>query len=169
MPPCKYSLSPQSSSTWASPIRRQSKRSISYWRRAQNQPRATWADFRMANSGSSFCLSNMLAYPALPSLNARSRKNSNRPRMDAARGGEAHTPITQVTEMNVRRVKNCWNCPEETVFSALDHPYLFMLIKSYILCPAQDIHPFVTCSHLNALQSCALIFSTNFQFIFTFK
>ena len=33
------------------------------------------------------------------------------------------------------------------------------------LIPAQDIHFFYTRSHLSALQNCALIFSTNFQFI----
>ena len=33
----------------------------------------------------------------------------------------------------------------------------------------QDVHFFYTRSHLSALQSCALIFSTNFQFISTFK
>ena len=39
----------------------------------------------------------------------------------------------------------------------------------YRLVPSQDIHSFYTRSRLSALQSCALIFSTNFQFIFTFK
>ena len=34
---------------------------------------------------------------------------------------------------------------------------------------AQDVHFFYTRSHLSALKNCALIFSTNFQFIFTFK
>ena len=34
---------------------------------------------------------------------------------------------------------------------------------------AQDVHFFYTRSHLSALQNCALILSTNFQFIFTFK
>ena len=34
---------------------------------------------------------------------------------------------------------------------------------------AQDVHVFYTCSHLSALQSCALIFSIYFQLIFTFK
>ena len=33
----------------------------------------------------------------------------------------------------------------------------------------QDFHFFYTRSHLSALQNCALIFSTNFQFNFTFK
>ena len=37
------------------------------------------------------------------------------------------------------------------------------------LVPAQDFHFFYTHSHLSALQNSALIFSTNFQFIFTFK
>ena len=37
------------------------------------------------------------------------------------------------------------------------------------LVPAQDVHFFYTSSHLSAIQNCALIFSTNFQFIFTFK
>ena len=37
------------------------------------------------------------------------------------------------------------------------------------LVPAQDVNFFYTRSHLSALQNCALIFSTNFQFIFTFK
>ena len=35
--------------------------------------------------------------------------------------------------------------------------------------PAQGVHFFYTRSHLSALKSCALIFWTNFQFIFTFK
>ena len=37
------------------------------------------------------------------------------------------------------------------------------------LVPAQDVHFFYTRSHLSALQNCALLFSTNFQFIFIFK
>ena len=37
------------------------------------------------------------------------------------------------------------------------------------LVPAQDVHFFYTRSHFSALQNCALIFSTNFQFIFTLK
>ena len=35
--------------------------------------------------------------------------------------------------------------------------------------PDQDVQFFYTLSHLSALQNCALYFSTNFQFIFTFK
>ena len=41
--------------------------------------------------------------------------------------------------------------------------------KGYESALAQDVHVFYTRSHLSALQTCALIFSTNFQFIFTFK
>ena len=37
------------------------------------------------------------------------------------------------------------------------------------LVPAQDVHFFYTRSHLSALQNCALLFSTNFLFIFIFK
>ena len=37
------------------------------------------------------------------------------------------------------------------------------------LVPAQDVHFFYTRSHLSALPNCALIFSTNSQFIFIFK
>ena len=37
------------------------------------------------------------------------------------------------------------------------------------LCPAQDINFFYTGFHLSEVQSCALIFSTNFYFIFIFK
>ena len=37
------------------------------------------------------------------------------------------------------------------------------------LVPAQDVHFFYTRSHFSALQNCALLFSTNFQFIFIFK
>ena len=33
--------------------------------------------------------------------------------------------------------------------------------------PSQDVHFFYRRSHLSAPQTCALIFSTNFQFIFT--
>ena len=36
------------------------------------------------------------------------------------------------------------------------------------LVPAQDVQFFYTRSHLSALQNCALLFSTNFQFIFIF-
>ena len=36
------------------------------------------------------------------------------------------------------------------------------------LVPAQDRPFFYTCSHFSALQNCALLFSTNFQFIFIF-
>ena len=35
--------------------------------------------------------------------------------------------------------------------------------------PDQDIHFFYTRSHLSALKKCALMFPTNFEFIFTFK
>ena len=41
--------------------------------------------------------------------------------------------------------------------------------KKRRLGPAQDIHFFYTRSNLSGLKSCALIFSTNSQFIFTFK
>ena len=41
--------------------------------------------------------------------------------------------------------------------------------KSIRLVPAQDGPIFYKCSHLSALQSCALPFSINFQFIFLFK
>ena len=37
------------------------------------------------------------------------------------------------------------------------------------LVPAQDAHLFYTRSHLSALQKCALLSSTNLQFIFIFK
>ena len=37
------------------------------------------------------------------------------------------------------------------------------------LVPAQDVHFFYTRSHLSARLKCEFIFSTNFQFIFTFK
>ena len=37
------------------------------------------------------------------------------------------------------------------------------------LVPAQDVHFFYMRSHLSALRNCALLFSTNFQFIFIFK
>ena len=46
----------------------------------------------------------------------------------------------------------------------------FEIIRKCLrLGPAQDVHFFLTRSHLSALKSRALIFSTNFQFIFTFK
>ena len=35
--------------------------------------------------------------------------------------------------------------------------------------PSRNVHFFYMCSHLSALQNCAFIFSTNFQFVFTFK
>ena len=38
-----------------------------------------------------------------------------------------------------------------------------------VLVPYQDRPFFYTRSHLSALQNCALLFSTNFQFIFIFK
>ena len=37
------------------------------------------------------------------------------------------------------------------------------------LVPAQDVHFFYTRFHFSALQNCALLFSTKFQFIFIFK
>ena len=46
---------------------------------------------------------------------------------------------------------------------------LHLLSCLFRLVPAQDVHFFYTRSHLSELQNCALIFSTNFQFIFTFK
>ena len=53
-----------------------------------------------------------------------------------------------------------------------NHDYFrvhFGQIEFHELVPAQDIRFFYTHSCLSALQSCALIFPTNFQFIFTFK
>ena len=47
----------------------------------------------------------------------------------------------------------------------LHHMYMFwnlIFLCNYRLGPAQDVHFFYTRSHLSALQSCALIFSTNF-------
>ena len=44
-----------------------------------------------------------------------------------------------------------------------------MALEDQWLVPAQDVHFFYTRSHLSALQNCALIFPTNFQFIFTLK
>ena len=41
--------------------------------------------------------------------------------------------------------------------------------KPLRLVPAKEVHFFYTRSHLSALQNCAWFFSTNFQFIFTFK
>ena len=35
--------------------------------------------------------------------------------------------------------------------------------------PDQDVHSFYMRSHFSALQNCALLFPTNFQFIFIFK
>ena len=35
--------------------------------------------------------------------------------------------------------------------------------------PAQDVHFFHTGSHVSALQSCILIFTSNFQCTYTFK
>ena len=46
---------------------------------------------------------------------------------------------------------------------------LYQKLNTIRLGPAQDVPFFYTRSHLNALQNCALIFSTNFQFILTFK
>ena len=43
------------------------------------------------------------------------------------------------------------------------------LFEVWRLVPAQDVNFFYTRSHLSVLQSCAFIFSANFQFIFTFK
>ena len=43
------------------------------------------------------------------------------------------------------------------------------LMGSVGLVPAQDEPFFFTRSHLSALQNCALLFSTNFHFIFIFK
>ena len=42
-------------------------------------------------------------------------------------------------------------------------------LHNYKLVPAQYIHLFYKRSHLSTLKICLLIFSTNFQFIFTFK
>ena len=47
--------------------------------------------------------------------------------------------------------------------------FFFKTVRLNIrLVPSQDVHLFYTYSHLSALQNCALIFSTNFQFIFIF-
>ena len=48
-------------------------------------------------------------------------------------------------------------------FSILTLLVYFRLVRD------QDVHFFYTRFHLSALQSCANIFSTNFQFTFTFK
>ena len=41
--------------------------------------------------------------------------------------------------------------------------------NAFRLAPAQEVHFFYTRFHLSVLQNCALIFSTNFHLIFTFK
>ena len=47
--------------------------------------------------------------------------------------------------------------------------HLLMILYWKRLVPAQDRPFFYTRSHLSALQNCALLFSTDFQFIFIFK
>ena len=58
-----------------------------------------------------------------------------------------------------------------TLRSAFIYPFFCQTFvnASQWLFPAQDIQFFYTRSHLRSLQNCAFIFSTNFQFIFTFK
>ena len=58
------------------------------------------------------------------------------------------------------------------IWIIIAHPYWHQShpwICNNRLGPAQDVHFFYTCSHLSALKNCALIFSTNFQFILTYK
>ena len=58
-------------------------------------------------------------------------------------------------------------CCSEIFSSSSTNFHRVTLIQ--ILAPAQDVHFFYTHSHLSALQNCALLLSTNFQFIFTIK
>ena len=55
------------------------------------------------------------------------------------------------------------------LFCLFRSTYKYTVYIHYWLVPAQDVHFFYTRSHLSALQNCALLFSTNFQFIFVFK
>ena len=55
-------------------------------------------------------------------------------------------------------------------FIQFDIFHIFDALTFYTrLGSAQDVHFLYMGSHLSALHSCTLIFSTNFQFIFTFK
>ena len=66
-----------------------------------------------------------------------------------------------------------WLCPvllsELTFGDFSDYVITVHQINTWGLVPAQYFHFFYTRYHLSALQSCELIFSANFQFIFTFK
>ena len=55
-----------------------------------------------------------------------------------------------------------------TIIKAL-MDYFNKEVNNIRLVTAQDVHFSNTRSHLSALQSCELIFSTNYQFVFTFK
>ena len=66
-----------------------------------------------------------------------------------------------------QRFTLCENCGKFWHFNVAGVRVLIdFLIR---LVTAQDVHFLYTRSHLSALQNCALIFSTNFQFISTFK
>ena len=83
--------------------------------------------------------------------------------------GSNTTRLTwSVNKVEDHTTQNCLGCHQDA-----DHAIIINRIRlaSGIirLFPTQDVHFFYTCSHLSALLNCALIFSTNFQFIFTFK
>ena len=71
--------------------------------------------------------------------------------------------------------KNISYCDLENIsplaipISICEHDNNTTLKKNIRLVPPQDGPFFYTRSHLSALQNCALLFSTNFQFIFIFK
>ena len=81
------------------------------WRRPEGLNRAH-------HSAWSICLRlhHRICQPARPG------KKCNRPNMYTARGGEAHPPRTQGTEIDVRRVHNHWHCPEKTARLILRQP-----------------------------------------------
>ena len=56
----------------------------------------------------------------------------------------------------------------ELIISCLKFDY-FPTKLDHWLVPSQDVHFFYTCSHLSALQNCALLFPDNSQFNFIFK
>ena len=61
-----------------------------------------------------------------------------------------------------------WNTQAGNITTNLEVKIYFTL-PALRLVLAQDVHFFYTRSHLSALQNCALLFSTNSQFIFIFK
>ena len=77
--------------------------------------------------------------------------------------------IEQLNKYNKQKWSKNFHFQKMNPFFLLLYLHIYKSLKIKWLIPAQDVHFFYTRSHFSAIQNCALIFSTNFHFIFPLK